>query len=80
MERSIQELKKALEKCGPATTLNEITLILNGTARAGGYGSPLNIFMGRSVRTCIPNSQNREINIEENIKRREEQVRKWAKK
>ena len=62
--------KKAMEKCGPATTLNEITSILNGTARAGGYGSPLNMFLGRSVRTSIPNSQNIETNIEENIKRR----------
>ena len=32
VERIIQELKKAMEKCGPATTLNEVTAILNGTA------------------------------------------------
>ena len=36
--------------------------------------------MGRSIRTCIPNSQNQEINIEENLRRREEHVKKWSEK
>ena len=36
--------------------------------------------MGRSIRTCIPNSQNQEINIEENLRRHEEHVKKWSEK
>ena len=40
----------------------------------------MNIFLGRNVRTSIPNSQNRKTDIEENIRRREERVKKWAEK
>ena len=53
---------------------------MNHTSRAGGFGAPLSVFLGRAVRSNLPNSQNRIVDADENIRKREERAEKWATK
>ena len=53
---------------------------MSETERAGGYGSPISLFLGRNVRSPLPNSENRKIDVQANLKKKEERVEKWASK
>ena len=79
-ERAVGELKVRLERSGNELNINKIVHILNYTERAGGFGAPLNIFLGRNSRSTLPNSKNCVIDVAANIQMREKRVEKWAKK
>ena len=55
-ERAVQELKIRLERSKGELKLNEIIIIMNETERAGGYRSPISLFLGRNIRSPLPNS------------------------
>ena len=44
--------------------------VLNNTERRGGLGTPMKIMMGRNVKGPLPNSQNEDLNIYENLQKR----------
>ena len=79
-ERAVGELKVHLERSGNELNINQIVHVLNSTERSGGFGAPLNIFLGRNSRSVLPNSENCVIDVAANIQKREERVEKWAKK
>ena len=69
-----------MERSGNELNINQMVHILNSTERPGGYGAPLNIFLGRNSRSVLPNSENRVIDIAANIQKKEERIQKWAQK
>ena len=63
-ERAVQSLKNCLRKSSSRFTnmhLDEITFAINLTASHEGTGSANERFLGRSVRSRMPNSVNPEI-------------------
>ena len=73
-------MKKCLDRAGKSASLNKIVQLLNHMARAGRFGAPLSVFLGRAIRSNLPNSQNRKVYADENIRKREERAEKWATK
>ena len=54
--------------------------VLNNTERRGGLGTPIKIMMGRNVKGPLPNSNNKELDIQENLQNRLKMVERVAKK
>ena len=67
--RIVKEVKKFMEKS--AEWDPELVMkVLNNTERRGGLGTPIKIMMGRNVRGPLPNSNNEDLNVQENLKQR----------
>ena len=72
-ERAVQSLKNCLQKSSSRFTklhLDEMTFAINSTASQEGTGSVNDSFLGKSVRSKMPNSVNPEIESSNLIKRR----------
>ena len=50
--------------------LEFIMKVLNNTERRGGLGTPIKILFGRNVKGPMPNSNNEELDIQENLQKR----------
>ena len=68
-ERMVQEVKKFMEKSGERDP-ELVMKVLNNTERHGGLGTPIKIMMGRNVKGPLPNSNNKELDIQENLQNR----------
>ena len=55
-----------------------IMKVLNNTERRGGYGTPIKILFNRNVKGFLPNSNNEELDIQENLQRKIEKAEKIA--
>ena len=77
-ERMVQEVRKFMEKSGERDP-ELVMKVLNNTERRGGLGTPMKIMMGRNVKGPLPNSQNEDLNIYENLQKRFEMADKIAK-
>ena len=64
VERGVRSLKHLLKRSDPLNQLqlHELLYCINARHQAGGSGSPLSQFLGRGVRSGIPNSLDRSIN------------------
>ena len=72
-ERSVQSVKSSLRKSPERVTklyLDEIVFGINSTSSQEATGSANNRFMGRSIRTLLPNSYNPELKTGELIKKK----------
>ena len=54
--------------------------VLNNTERRGGLGTPIKIMLGRNVKGPLPNSNNEDLDIHENLQNRMEMAERVAKK
>ena len=57
-----------------------IMKVLNKTERCGGFGNPINILFGRNILGPMPNSNNKELDIQENLQKRIKMADKVAGK
>ena len=65
-ERMVQEVKKIMEKTGERDP-EFVMKVLNNTERLGGLGSPIKIMLGHNVKGPLPNSNNEELDVQENL-------------
>ena len=64
-----QEVKKFMEMSGERDP-ELVMKVLNNNERRGRLGTPIKIMMGRNVKGPLPNSNNKELNIQENLQNR----------
>ena len=68
-KRMVQEVRKMMEKAGERDP-EFIMKVLNNTERHGRLGTPIKILFGRNVLGPMPNSNNEELDIQENLRKR----------
>ena len=68
-KRMVQEVRKMMEKTGERDP-EFIMKVLNNTERRGGLGTPIKILFGRNVLGPMPNSNNEELDVQENLQKR----------
>ena len=78
-KRMVQEVKKFMEKSGERDPELDMK-VLNNTERRSGLWTPIKIMMGRNVKGPLPNSNNKELNIQENLQNRLKMVERVAGK
>ena len=83
IERKVGVLKNLLKKSGSSLSqlqLDELIFEVNAREEQGNKGSALIRFMGRGLRTKLPNSVDRSVNFRDLIKRRKDEREKRVKK
>ena len=83
IERKVQVLKNLLKKSGSSLSqlqLDELIFEVNAREEQGNKGSALTRFMGRGLRTKLPNSVDRSVNFKDLIKKRKDEREKRVKK
>ena len=78
-ERMVQEVKKFIEKSGERDP-ELVMKVLNNTERRGGLGTPIKIMIGRNVKGPLPNSNNEDLDIQENLQQRFKMADRIARK
>ena len=81
-ERSVAVVKNMLKKTGAVKgeKLDKLMFNLNSMSRESGAGSPLDHFLGRSVRSLLPNSSLKVISFRKEIERRKLEQQRWMKR
>ena len=75
-------MKECLKKVGPVTghKLEKVMFDLNSMSRSDKSGSPLDLFLGRSVNTMLPNAGNKVVNMRREVEKRKEQQGRWMRR
>ena len=60
--------------------LEKLMFSLNAMSRESGAGSPLDHFLGRSVKSQLPNASNKVISFRKEMERRKAEQEKWMKR
>ena len=83
-ERSVAVVKNMLKKTGAGAVkgekLDKLMFSLNSMSRESAAGSPLDHFLGRSVKSQLPNSSLKVISFRKEIERRKLEQQKWMKR
>ena len=59
--------------------LEKVLFELNSMSRADKTGAPIDLFLGRSVNSLLPNAGNKVISMKKEVERRRCQQEKWMK-
>ena len=71
----VQEVMKMMLKTGERGP-KLIMKVLNSTERRGGYGTPIKFLFNRNVKGILPELNNEELDIQENLQRKIEKAEK----